>query len=216
MTSIGPRLLAVLVVACASALPATASANGWDIDPQSGKFPLTFTVTGGKMRWTTASTIFECTSVTGSGRYETATTGKIELTLHGCFGPGVACTSLGQPSGTITSSEMEFHNVFLEPEKGKPGILITAKEGRFAAFACNGFAMELSGNGLISEMATPECGKASKTSTQLYEAASAGNQKWMQVETGGTKYDLAWTLGGTAAFESTTTLTFAEQATVTC
>jgi hypothetical protein len=111
---------------------------------------------------------------------------------------------------------MEFHNVFLEPEKGKPGFLITAKEGLFAAFACNGFATELSGNGLIAEMTAPECGKASKTLTQLYQASAPGIQRWMQVETAGTKYDLAWTLGGTAAFQSAPTLTLAEQATVTC
>jgi hypothetical protein len=111
---------------------------------------------------------------------------------------------------------MEFHNVFLEPEKGRPGFLITAKEGRFAAFACNGIAMELSGNGLIAEMSAPKCGGASKTLTQVYQASSPGIQKWMQVETAGTKYDLSWTLGGTAAFQVTPTLTLAEQATVTC
>ncbi|HYQ79800.1 MAG TPA: hypothetical protein VEP91_11895 [Solirubrobacterales bacterium] len=208
----------MLLVAWAVALPATASAGGWDIDPQSGKFPLQFTVAAGVTSWTTESTLFECTSLTGSGRYETATTGSIELTLHGCasISPSLTCTSSGQPKGTITTNEMQFHNIFLEPEKGKPGFLITAKEGRFASFACNGIAMELSGNGLIAEMTAPKCGEAGKTLTQLYEASSLGHQKWMQAETAGTKYDLSWTLGGTAAFQTTSTLTLAEQATVTC
>jgi hypothetical protein len=95
-------------------------------------------------------------------------------------------------------------------------MLITAKEGRAATFACNGFAMEFSGNGVISEMTAPKCGEASKTSTERFEASSPGNQKWTQVETAGTAYDLSWTLGGTMAFLGTTTFTFAEQATVTC
>lgn len=218
MAPMSPRLLALLLVVWAAALPTTASASGWDIDPQSGKFPLQFTVAAGVSSWTTESTLFECTSMTGSGRYETATTGSIELTLHGCasISPSLTCTSSGQPKGTITTNEMQFHNIFLEPEKGKPGFLITAKEGRFASFACNGIPMELSGNGLIAEMTAPECGKASKTLTQLYQGSGLGIQKWMQAETAGTKYDLSWTLGGTAAFQSTPTLTLAEQATVTC
>ena len=111
---------------------------------------------------------------------------------------------------------MVFHNVFLKPEKGKPGFLVTAKEGRFAAFACNGIPMELFGNGLIAEMGTPKCGEESKTLTQLFQGSSPGNQKWKQVETEGTEYDLSWTLGGTAALQSTPTLTLAEQAKVTC
>jgi hypothetical protein len=217
MASKGLRLLAVLAVAWAAALPGTASAGGWDIDPQGGKFPLAFTITGGQAKWTTASTQFVCTSVTGTGRYETATTGSLELTLHACAAPGpFYCTTKGQPLGTITSTEMQFHNVFLEPGKEKPGILITAKEELYAAFDCPGFSAKFSGKGLISEMATPKCGETSNTSTQLFEPASLSNQKWMQVETEGTKYDLSWTLGGTAAFQSTTTLTLAEQATVTC
>jgi hypothetical protein len=209
--------LAFFVMACASAwFPTAASASGWDIDPQSGKFPLAFTVKGGAAEWTTSSSRLQCLSVSGSGRFETATTGQLELTFHGCAAPSFVCTSFGQPSGTVTTSEMEFHTVFLEPGKAKPGILITAKEGLFASFTCNGFAMSLSGTGLISEMAAPKCGEASKTSTQLYESSTPGTQKWMQVETEGTKYDLAWTLGGTAAFNGATTVTFAEQATVTC
>lgn len=219
MASRGLRLVTLLVVAGAAALPATAAASGWDIDPEGGKFPLQFTVAGGVTRWTTASTIFECTSVTGTGRYETATTGNLELTLHGCAAPfSFYCTSLGQPKGTITTSEVEFHNVFLEPEKGKPGFLITAKEGRLASFSCNGWSMEFSGNGLIAEMTGPKCGEASKTLTQRYQGSAPGTgiQQWRQVETAGTEYDLSWTLGGTMAFESTPTITLAEQATVTC
>jgi hypothetical protein len=208
--------LTVLLAIASAVLPGAASAGGWDIDPQGGKFPLSFTISGGLTRWSTSSTILECTSVTGTGHYETATTGKLEISLHGCAAPNFTCTSAGQTSGTVTTSELEFHNVFLESDKSKLGMLITAKEGRIATFTCNGIGMEISGNGVLSQMTAPKCGETSTTNTELFEASSPGNQKWTQVETAGTTYDLSWTLGGTMAFLGSTTFTFAEKATVTC
>lgn len=208
--------LTLAAVVASTAVPATASAGGWDIDPQGGTFPLSFTVSGGVVRWVTSSTTLECTSVTGTGHYETSTTGALELTFHGCASINFTCTSAGQATGTVKSRELQFHNVFLESDKSRLGLLITANEGRIASFACNGAAMEISGNGVISEMSSPGCGKTSQTATELFEASSPGNQKWTQIETEGTKYDLSWTLGGTMAFVGSTTFTFAEPATVTC
>jgi len=114
---------------------------------------------------------------------------------------------------------MGFHNIFLEPGKTKPGILITANEGIFASFGCSAFT-GFSGNGVISELSSSQCGKAGNTATTFYESSAPGVQKWTQIETEGTKYDLSVNLFGgskqTLAFDGSTTFTFAENAEFTC
>ena len=76
-----------------------------------------------------------CESSDGEGDFagDEGSTGTIKLTFHGCgyivLGFHVACTTEGQPSGTIATTELEFH---VKRHSGKPVMLITSTEGHFA------------------------------------------------------------------------------------
>jgi hypothetical protein len=216
-----PERLATIWAAIIVALlvgPNTASAAGWHLDPEPAGLPLKFVVSGNRVLWKGGSGPIECTSVVGSGQYETETTGRIQLAFKGCvILGGLSCSTLGQPSGTITTTEMTFHNVYVEPNKMTPAILVTPNEGHFASYACGG-AVVLSGSGLIGDLASPPCGQAGKTATALFEASAPGTQRFMQVETAGSAFDLQGTLGSpsTASLDADLTITYERSARVTC
>lgn len=212
-------LIGLIAVAIAS-IPASASASGWDLDSQST--PLPFTISGqSESRLTTPSGwTISCTGTTGSGKYTSQTTGDIQLRFTGCLTMfGGACTTTGQANGTITTTELEFHNVYLELEPRKPGILITSNEGHFATFVCSGAIWNVSGS-LMAEVTIPECSATRETASLSLESPTSGTQKWKQVETTGATYDLAVSKNGspleTFSFDATLPVTFAEKATMTC
>lgn len=210
------------VIAVASS-PAPASGAGWDIDPAGGEFPLTFTVSGGQNNITVETLTINCTKISGTGKYTAATAGKIEITFSGCIyhnflGPE-PCTTPGQASGNITTTELEFHNVYLEPNAKNPGVLITPREEHFATYKCMGAQWALSGNGLLGALSSPGCGSGAETAAWSFESSAAGIEKWMQIETTGTKFDTTSKTGGgglTTSFDAMTTLTFEKEATMTC
>jgi hypothetical protein len=202
-----------------AALPAIASADP-ALDPAGGKFPVSVTEAGGVAKLTTTSLTVTCQTSTGSGSLESSGTGSITFTFHTCTGPlGASCTSAGQPSGTIHTSLFSWHLKYKKGTK-KPVSLITANAGHFATFACAGITTEVLGNGIIGEVTSPECGKASTTSTVSYKSTSAGNQEIKEVEGEATVWDLkSKTSGGsevTAAEDGSGTLTFGESVTLTC
>jgi hypothetical protein len=147
-----------------------------------------------------------CTSVTGSGEFTTTTTGKLTLSFHGCGENvfGTACTGevpVHEPAGTITTTVLEFH--LIEVENNTPGILITPNNGHFATYTCaNGLiTKKLGGNGLIGHLASICGGAPSTTHTAKFETTNESTpghtQKWTQITTAGTKYDL--TANGTTS-----------------
>jgi hypothetical protein len=225
-------ILLALGALCAAmlALPAMASAAGWDIDPESGKLPLKFTSAGGEAKLTRLNgQKVTCTANSGTGQYETATTGKIELTFTGCKDNlGFTCTTAGQAAGTITTTELEFHNIMIDSTAqvvgGKPGVLITPNAGHFATFACTlGIGtVVVSGNGIVGEVSNPTCtnNPFQKTATLNFESSATGTQKYMQEETAGTKFDLLSSTNGalaeTSSEDAEGTVTFAENAKMTC
>jgi hypothetical protein len=217
-------LILVLASYAACAFPSAASAGAWDIEPTPGGFPLGFTLKGGGGSLTTATTTISCTSVSGTGSYENATTGKIQVTFHGCKGPlGVTCTSSGAPAGTIVTTNLPFHNVLLEASPRKPGVLLTpatvdnvpaAGEGHFATFVCFGITTIIRGNGVLGEYFIPDCaGFGVIHGGLIFASATAGIQEWTRVTTSGTSYGLTsrtgsehWRLlsthiGGTVTFD---------------
>jgi hypothetical protein len=224
-------LLALAVVSAAVfALPAMASAAEWDIDSESGALP-TFTSSGGVAKLTAngfgAFLPIECTTNKGSGKYTTQTTGTVEFTFEGCHQGEPKCTTAGQASGVITTTEMVFHNIMIDNTAqvagGTPGLLITPNAAHFATFVCNGGTYTVGGNGIIGDISSPKCGGAfSKTSTVSFQAVSSGVQKYMQEETGATnatKYDLSVKspLGTfTSAEEASGTVTFNQGTKMTC
>jgi hypothetical protein len=192
-------LLAISVVsAAAMALPAVASAGTWHLEPaQNG------TVAGGVTEVESSSgAIITCTSVSGTSKFDASstTTGTISLTLHGCKNkPGFHCQTAGDPTGTITAPNLPFHLVHLEPNKTKPGILLTpnATSGNFAAFECAGIPHTLAGNGVLGELTSPACN--AESTAAMFDFAAGAVQQWTQVTTTGTPYGLTLKVGGAAA-----------------
>ena len=224
-------LLALVVVSgLLYALPSMASAAGWDIDPApTEKSPLTFTSSGAKASLVTAGGNFSCTASSGTGKYTSQTTGNITITFTGCattfFGFPITCTSSGQSSGTIKTTEnLVFHNIMIESTAqvagGTPGILVTPNSGHFATFVCAGNTVVVGGTGVIGDISSPKCGETSTTSTLKFEASGVGVQKYTQEETTGTKYDQTSSKNGgapeTASQEAEGKVTFNQAATITC
>lgn len=223
------RLMALLVSAFALlALPASASAGEWKTVPASGNFPLKFTGKAGAVKMSdTVAGFLSCASLTGSGEYTTQTTGFVSWTLQNCVDveTGTPCTTSGQAPGTIVLPTAPFHNVYLEPNKTTPGTLTTVPVGGWGKFTCNGGSLlvEIGGNGLIGDLASPKCGETTAAATLVYEAKASGEQKWKTITTDSAlgEWDLSVTynfLGTkwTTAVESDLTLTFAENFTMSC
>jgi len=200
------KLTLLAIAAAAMALlvvPAMASAAGWDIDPENGKFPLNFTSSGGPAKLTTSLGSVSCTGNTGNGSYENATTGTLTQTFNGCTDVfGGECKS-GTTAGQIVTFTLPFHNIMIENTgspspyaNGTMGVLITPSvtTGDYATFTCKNLGLvTVTGNGLIGDVSSPECGTGfSNTATLKFEVVSS-KQKWMTEETGATnktEYDL--------------------------
>ena len=213
-------------LAVLSFLPGSASAEVWHLEPSSK-----VTVNGGEVKLRTAVGFpVVCTSITGSGSYVTNTWGSMTLTLHGCTAGITKCTSKGEPTGTITTSSLPFDNILLEANPQTPGLMFTpttvdnapgAGEGFFVEFTCGiSTTTTVRGNGLVGDITGPKCGESSKTLTVEFASAAAGIQKWMQVTTTGTKYDLtAQTTGGawtTASLEAVLTINLEKEGKMNC
>jgi hypothetical protein len=193
--------LAVLALAVAAPVALGATPEG-DYNP-----PGTATFTSGESKLSLADgTTISCASGTGNGEATSKTTGIAAYKLHGCkermTGFNFACTSAGQPSGTIQLPTVVTHAVYLDEAHTKPGVLATMT-GVIIKFTCaGGFAsVEVKGNGILGEVTSPKCGEASTIGTGKTETKSHGVQAIQQVEETGTVYNLEASLGG-KAFQS--------------
>ena len=222
-------LLALAAVSAVMfALPAAASANSWHITKAEK-----FTATGGKATLTVdpieageSVNEVECTSNSASGEYENTTTGKnLTITFTGCNSGGFPCTTPGQSSGTIKTTDLTFHNIMLEQSpKRIPGVLITSNAGHFATFECIivfiPVHIEVRGNGIVGEV-EKECGTSSKEAGLNFESVATGTQKYTQTETTGEKFDLTSTASNdnktrTASEDATGTIKFGSSQTINC
>ncbi|HVD40074.1 MAG TPA: hypothetical protein VNC16_03605 [Solirubrobacterales bacterium] len=235
-------LLALAAVSAAMfALPAAASAGTWSVSSiekfttHSGATTLTLRPNS------EGESVSEvtCTTSTGSGKYTTSTTGEeLTLTFTGCTVPSpfgtLNCNTSGQASGTIKTTDLKFDNIMIEstaqkptvvgpPHQpaGLPGILITANNNHFASFTCGGFiAIDVEGNGIVGEIERG-CGTSATTAGLNFASSSTGVQKYTQITTTGTVYDLSAkdTFTGvtrTASMDGTGTVTFPKSQTITC
>lgn len=214
------------VVTAFSLLPGAASGEVWHLEPSSK-----VTASGGEVRLTTAAGIpVSCSSVTGSGSYVTNTWGSMILTMHGCSSGLFSCTSKGEPTGTISTASLPFDNILLEANPQTPGLMFTptsvdntpgAGEGFFVEFTCGlGTTTTVRGNGVLGDITGPKCGESGKTLTVEFTSAMPGTQRWLQVTTTGTKYDLtAQTTGGawtTASLDAVLTVSLEKEGKVNC
>lgn len=174
-----------------------------------GMMPATATFSSGESRIGLADgTTISCTSGTGQGEATSKTTGTVSYRLHGCKEQATifhfACTSAGEPTGTIQLATVVTHAVYLDEAHTRPGALATPPaSGVWAKFTCaGGFStVEVKGNGILGEVTSPKCGETSKTGTGKTETKSHGVQTVQQVEETGTSYHLEASLGG-GAFQS--------------
>lgn len=208
------RAILLAAVACVAvfALPAMASAATWHLDKTD-----TFAGTGGTGTLKGSVTV-TCTSTTITGAYTSTTGGTAEFTFHHCTGPfGISCTTPEQPLRTITTTELEFHNVVLG---GKPGILLTPnkKTGVFAHFECLGTKVTVHGNGILGTT-NQECGGKSAEAFIDFNVTAEGKQEHTLYT--GTTYGLTSTSNEGSSVASTEdasgTIKFAGgERTVTC
>jgi hypothetical protein len=225
-----------LSVLAFTALPSAASAGEWHLKCE--KFPCTFTVAGGESRFSeTAGGTVWCSSVTGAGEVTKAaveptlkenesTTGTVRLLFHGCKEQATifhfACTSAGQPSGTVTTNVMTTHNVWLTHGTTKPGVAITNANTTFTC--AGGFAASTVTGTVLGELHEPQCKVASATQKQNFTSTSHGHQTWKQITGTGPILDLITSTNHTnavptyetAAQTGTGTLTFNQKVTPTC
>jgi hypothetical protein len=234
-------LALVAVSAAMLALPAFASAGVWDIRFADGTAPtvanpITYTFespVGETQKLTSAIGTISCTKVTGAGNYTTETTGSITaMDFTGCKDPfGGNCTTEGAAVGTIAPTlPMVTHNIRLEPGettalKHEIGVLITPAgttpaTRHYATFSCTFTGKVLvEGTGVIGQVTTPTCGTKTKESTLTFEG-TGNTQKWRQITTTGTVYDLHSSIfggsPGTAAQDGKAVSKFAKEITSVC
>lgn len=160
-------------------------------------------------------------TTTGSGVFETTTTGHLTLTFHKVNSPALGdCSSTpththtGGP-GTVTTTTLPFHLITLPTES--PAILITPATGHFATYTCGPFNIPIvvSGNGIIGTITSPKCNVASNTANVSFTASSEGVQAHQTYT--GTKYTLESSVAGgskvQSAMNASATITFGGGAT---
>lgn len=229
-----PFLLALIALFTIG--PSTNASGGvfgeFEVENALGTYPVQFSTTGGATKLTSGNgNYISCTSSAAKGKYTSATTGEVQLTFHGCTYLGLStwtCTTPGQPTGTIVSATKSFHNVYLEPDKSKRGLLITgpnpgeAFKTPLMTFACLGGSYTVGGS-LIGELVKPSCGATGKELSVSYEKKAEGiGQRWRYIETVTEQwFEMFVYPPGKAEYEtfvlqSTFTGTFGETVTVTC
>jgi hypothetical protein len=218
--------LAAVSAAC-FALPSVASAGEWRIYTETAANPA-FTISGKSANLSSsgfgAFLPVQCTAFSGSGSYPTPFTAFMTLTFTGCTQSGNTCTTSGQATGTIKTTELVSHNIMIESTEqvagGTAGLLITPNGGHFATFVCGSSTFTVGGNGIIGDISSPKCGAAfQKTATVEFKTSSSGNQLYKQVTTTGTSYDLSTTLGSstfTSGWDATAAFTFNQGIKMTC
>lgn len=207
-----------------AALPSAAMAGEWECETSPGGANCgVFTGTNN-----TVTTLTEdqgnfgsvtCKKNESRGEYTSKTTAvNVTITFSECSSPVGECKS-GTTAGVIKTEDLVTHNVMLEATgvegflKGTPGVLITpnATTGLFAKFVCGSgilaATIEVKGNGLMGDV-TKECGSETAANGNIaldFESVATGTQKWTQVTTAGTKFDLTSTV--TPSFGEKTTKT---------
>jgi hypothetical protein len=216
-------LLALAAVSAAIfALPTAASAGEWKIDCPNKEATCRFTMSGGhaELRAVEEPTI-TCTASTGSGTATNeGTTATAAGTFTGCKALGFfSCNTSGSASGVIKIASTVTHNIYLEDNKTKLGILGTPAG---TTIICSGISSIQVTGSAIGEV-TQGCNTESQTFNAI-ASASEGNektQKWEQItKTGATIDSSVTTEGGaakTVAGVGSGTLTFTTgKAKITC
>ncbi|HET6571318.1 MAG TPA: hypothetical protein VFG58_07515 [Solirubrobacterales bacterium] len=180
------------------AVPAVASASP-TVDIEGSTH---FTASGGTAQLHVPNRIVHCEAISGEGEFasDEGSTGTVQLAFHGCtttvLGFRVACTTEGQVSKTITTTELEFHVMAHNLE---PVMLITTTEGHFATFVCASPQFEVGGNGIVGAIISPIYNFSSLAFTVEFaetEAEGGGQAITTTDETIGTDWKLTASVEG--------------------
>ncbi len=132
-----------------------------------------------------------CTSVSGTASLTSGTsTGTTRLLFHGCQEQVTifkfACTNTAT-SGTITTNTLTSHLIYIDEAKAMPGVLLT---GVNVTFSCAGFSNKTVTGNIIGWIQNPICKSPATGHTVSFEGFLPGNQKYDQVTSTGTIFDL--------------------------
>ena len=209
-----------------AALPALASAGyhiddnngvGFTVHGEAGEEPILLTGTDGEENTIELS----CETVTGNGNFTDNKKGTLQLHFQGCAEQtvaGFACNSEGQGEGEITTTQLAFELVTADhPGEKDHAVLIKPHEGsHFASFECFIIGAELTGNGIIGTVESPETNRPSNTAAIVFQkdAENPHTQTHRFLVGDETEYGLNFAIsGGPATHMSLTetgTLTFNE------
>lgn len=151
------------------------------------------TVSGGVTAITnTEGEKIECSSSEGSATHtSSSSTGTLQLSFKGCkeklSGLNFSCNSFEAPSGIVRTNPMTYHLIYIDPSATTPGILIT---GANWTLTCASFTKKTVTGDLIGHWTNPQCSSFASSHTATFEQVSAGQQKFKQVTTVGTAFDL--------------------------
>lgn len=192
-----------LVAALALAALTAGSASALSFSPAKGIFPAPFTSKGGYTEIRVNNEMpRSCSGASGSGKFLTATSGEARLTYTGCIyhslggSGGTPCTSPGQASGTIVTSNLTFKLVYLDAAKTKYGLLLTPPGGGpftypvFAEAECSGFGKETWKGELMGQITSPALGAAPSTVFSLSFGGPGSTQEFRFVEGAGPEHRL--------------------------
>jgi hypothetical protein len=203
LRALGLALVASLAIAATSA----GSASALSLTPVA---PATYPVSLSLNAPWDATFTFEkgfnskCASATGTGQLTSGTAGEMKITYKGCRFGETACTSAGQPSGTMVTSNLALTPVYLNAAKTIWGFKLTPiGTGVFAEcnFPFGGLFMRWSGSVLGNVWNS--IGSTTKT-LNLHQGWGTKweEQQYQQVEGAGTKYhlDLTYKTGSETYF----------------
>jgi len=183
----------VLAALALSALPSVAAAGEFTADCGSGatcsgtveSTGITTLGTGGGLVAVRCSATAGTTTQTSG-----SSTGAVRLLFTGCEDEATETSCKNTTTaGAITTNSMVSHNIIISATPTKiVGVLLT---GANVTFEClGGFLKQTVTGNIIGQVEDPECGIARTHHTITFEQTSVGQQKYKQITTTGTSFDL--------------------------
>ncbi|HEX5592948.1 MAG TPA: hypothetical protein VFX35_06340 [Solirubrobacterales bacterium] len=185
---------AALAVSLIIAALAASSASALSFAPNKGLFPALFTSKAGLAEIRVLNEgPHSCSGATSSGKFVNGTSGEIKLTYTGCVfrpfgGSGTPCTSPGQASGTIVTTNLSFTLVYLDAAHTKYGLLLSPPGAGglvppvFAEAECAGWGKEKWLGELMGQIISPALGAPMSTAFKFYFNAVGATQEPRFVE----------------------------------
>jgi hypothetical protein len=162
-----------LIAALATAALAAGGASALSYVPSTGKFPSSHTygstslITFKNNNPYFHGTCSGPTTASGSGRFDTGTSGIVQLQFNNCSHPYYGqCTSPGRGPGTIATSVLNMKPVYLDAAKTQYGLLLSPTAGSggvFADMTCSGLYKSTWYGSLIAPIKSPGLNVSSST-----------------------------------------------------